>query len=1083
MNKKSSVQKALTVFLSMVLLLALFVSFDITTVSAASAWTPDTAYAPGELVDYGGSTYKCLQAHTSQVGWEPPNVPALWQIQSGTPAPTSTPTATPANWTLKKANLMTQWAYQVDPNNPWPEYPRPQMVRTDWLNLNGVWQYQPGNASDSVPKGRNLSGSILVPYPVESAISGVMQHSERLWYRRTFTVPASWSGKRVIINFGAIDWESEVYINGTSLGIHKGGYDPFSYDITPYLSGTGPQELIVRVYDPTDNGGYPRGKQTLNPGGIMYTPSTGIWQTVWLEPVAQTGIKDIKIVPDLDNSSVKLTVNTSGSVSGVTVAVKVKDNGTVVQAATGNPNSEFRVAVPNPKLWSPDTPFLYDLELSVVQNGTTLDTVGSYFGMRKISMGTVNGVKKILLNNQDVFEMGVLDQGFWPDGLYTAPTDAALRYDLEQEKALGFNMVRKHIKVEPYRWYYWADKLGLLVWQDMPSANSYPAGGVVLPPVDKAQYEAELTRMIQTHWNSPSIIMWVIFNEGQGQFDTERLVQLAANLDPTRMINQASGGGYAGVGNVLDIHSYPPPACPYSNSQVKACGEYGGIGYKIDGHIWKPDAWGYTMVSNADEFANMYDSFANTITSEKTVNGLNAVVYTQTTDVEIEINGMMTYDRIMKPDINKIKASNMKTINKHLYYNYLLPNAQTLTSNWKYTTSNPGSNWYAASFNDSSWASGQAGFGTAGTPGALIGTTWNTGDIWMRKQFTVGTLTAADLSNLYLSLHHDEDCEVYINGVLAATATGYVTNYTLLPIKDAAKNAIVQNGSNVIAVHCHNTTGGQYIDAGLCSYVIRDTPSTITGGFTDNFEDGNNNGWAIYDGKWTLANNNYTVNPGGGYKSVAIGTNFSDFTYEADIKLGPGGNNAGLIFRVTNPGNGTDSYNGYYAGLNLSGSVVLGKAANNWAQLALTNMTVAADTWYHIKVVASGSNIKVYVGDMNTPKINTNDSQFTSGSIGVRTFNTNAGFDNIVASPGAIFYQDANYGGTAVMLSKGNYTLSQLSALGIPNDWMSSLKVLNGCTVEVYENDNFTGTLWKFTADTSYVGAEANDKMTSVKIY
>ena len=894
-------------------------------------------------------------------------------------------------YTMKQAPIMTQWASQIDINNPLPEYPRPQLARTDWQNLNGVWQFQSGAANDTVPVGKTLSGDILVPYPVESAISGVMQHYDRLWYRRTFTVPSAWNGKKIMLNFGAVDWESEVYINGTSLGIHKGGYDPFSFDVTPYLVGTGAQELIVRVYDPTDAYGQPRGKQTTMPGGITYTSTSGIWQTVWLEPVATTSINSLKITPDIDNNRLKLTVNTAGSTTGMTVTATAKDGTTTAGAVNGNPNTELYIAIPNAKLWSPSNPFLYDLNVVIMNGTTTVDTVSSYFGMRKISLSNVGGIQKMMLNNQFVFQMGPLDQGFWPDGLYTAPTDTALKYDLDMEKAMGFNMVRKHIKVEPQRWYYWADKLGLMVWQDMPSPNSYPAGGVTVPPVDKPQFELELNKMITTHYNSPSIIMWDIFNEAQGQYDTERLVGVVAGLDPTRLVNQASGWQAYGVGSVLDIHAYPSPACPSSSTQALACGEYGGIGYAIPGHTWSsnpPDS--YTQVHSADEHANLYDEFATNLAYYKANNGMSAAVYTEITDIENEINGFMTYDRkITKADVSRIKMSNDKVVNNSVTLTSVLPNSQITGRTWKYTTGAPASNWYTTSFSDTAWGSGQGGFGTSVT-GGVVRTPWSTADIWIRQTFNPGTLTANDISSLAFLAHHDEDCEIYINGVLAASKTGYTSDYCIIPMNQAGKNAIISNGNNVIAVHCHQTVGGQYIDAGI--YKLSYTTALPSGSFNDNFDSGNANGWTSYDGTWAVAGGQYTVGSTPGAKSIAGGTNFSDFTYDADVSIN--GGDAGLVFRVTNPAIGADAYTGYYAGI--SGTqVILGKANNNWTQIQALPMTITANTMYHLRVVANGSNIKVYVNDMITPKINVIDTSYTNGSIGLRTYSSAAKFDNI----------------------------------------------------------------------------------------
>ena len=713
-------------------------------------------------------------------------------------------------WSLQQAPIMSQWAYEVDPNNVLPEYPRPQMVRDDWMNLNGVWQMQPGSESDPVPTGQTLSGDILVPFPVESAISGVMQHHERLWYRRHFDVPSQWDGQRVLIHFGAVDWEAEVYVNGTSVGVHKGGYDGFSYDITSYLSGSGQQELIVRVFDPTDNGGYARGKQTLYPGGIMYTPCTGIWRTVWLEPVPQVSISDIRLTPDIDNNILKVTGSTSEAASNLTIEATAYENGLQAGKVSGAVDDTLNLVLHNPRLWTPDDPFLYDLTVVLKQGQTVLDEVDSYFGMRKISLGTDEGIIKLFLNNEFVFQIGPLDQGFWPDGIYRAPTDEALKYDLVMTKELGFNMTRKHIKVEPARWYYWADKLGVMIWQDMPSVNSYTGNP---QPIDTTQFETELKEMVKEHWNHPSIIMWVIFNEGQGQHDTAALCDLVKTMDPSRLVNQASGGGHVGAGDVLDIHSYPPPAAPTSATQARACGEYGGIGMQVSGHMWNENSWGYTMVNTGEELAGLYDSYSQMLASFKTDNGLSAAVYTQITDVEIEINGLLTYDRaVVKAEAGQISMSN------ELYprlYEVILPTSEQTGQTWRYTTTTPAGDWFTESFDDSSWSQGSGGFGTDGTPGAVIGTEWNTSDIWLRKSFSCGELEPEDFDKLVWRIHHDEDVEVYLNGQAVLSATGYTSSYVPLAFDATAKAALVQNDTNIIAVHCHQTGGGQYIDAGI----------------------------------------------------------------------------------------------------------------------------------------------------------------------------------------------------------------------------------------------------------------------------
>lgn len=726
------------------------------------------------------------------------------------------------DWAMKKGRLMTRWSAQVDPAAPWPEYPRPQLVRADWRNLNGLWEYQPGAAGDAVPVGRALAGKILVPFAVESALSGVMEHHDRLWYRRSFDVPADWKGKRVILHFGAVDYESEVYVNGKSLGVHKGGYDPFHYDVTDALKdgGAGPQELIVRVFDPTIKGGQPRGKQTTTPGGIMYTSTTGIWQTVWLEPIAPGGVRDLKITPDVDAGAVKITVESLGEAADAEVAVTVKDGEAVVGTARGKPGAEIKVAVPGAKLWSPDRPFLYDLEIAVSRNGEAVDEVGSYFGMRKIEIGDVGGVKKMLLNGAFVFQFGVLDQGFWPDGVYTPPTDDAIQYDVQTMKDLGFNMVRKHLKVEPARWYYWTDKLGLLVWQDMPSPNSFLGRDQQAPPVDEEAFERELTRMVETLRNVPSIIMWEIFNESQGRHDVEKLVALVRKLDPTRLIDEASGGPSTGAGDVLDVHHYPPPACPPpSATQALVCGEYGGIGFRVPGHMWVDQGGGYTNVTSPEALVDLYAEFVGKLKGFRDENGLSAAVYTQLTDVMTEINGLLTYDRVPKMDVRQVARANRFEMPPPVY-TFIAPTSEKEPQTWRYTMDTPKPNWYRKDFNDRAWKQGKGGFGTVGTPGTgVVGTTWDTSDIWLRRVFHPGELTAGQIAKLMVRYYHDEDLEIYINGILAYKIEGYMAGYENRPLTPAARKAIKPSADNVLAVHCRQTTGGQYVDVGL---VIRE---------------------------------------------------------------------------------------------------------------------------------------------------------------------------------------------------------------------------------------------------------------------
>ena len=545
------------------------------------------------------------------------------------------PAALAADWQPVAGPLKTRWTKDVSPTNALPEYPRPQMVRKDWLNLNGLWDIKLGDGTES---------KILVPFAIQSALSGVMKHADRMTYRRSFEIPKGWSGQQVLLHFGAVDWESTVFLNGKKLGVHRGGYDAFSFNITDALKGEGAQEITVEVFDPTDLGGQPRGKQKLKPGSIMYTATTGIWQTVWLEPVAPAHIESLKIVPDVDESCLRLTVFGSGSVEAV-----ASDNGKDIAQVTGQAGSELKLSIPNPKLWSPDSPHLYDLRVSLKSGDKTVDSVTSYFGMRKIVLGKDDkGVTRMMLNGKPVFQVGPLDQGFWPDGIYTAPTDEALRFDIAETKRLGFNTTRKHVKVEPARWYYWCDKIGLLVWQDMPCGNSYTDKP---QPIDKPQFKSELMNMVKNNWNHPSIIMWVVFNENQGQHDTEALVAEVKALDPSRLVNNASGNDDKNCGDVIDKHSYPGPESPKpEENRAAVLGEFGGLGLPVDGHTWTKKTWGYEGTKNIEDLTKGYEKLLSKSWELNATAGLSAVIYTQLTDVETECNGLLTYDR----EINKV---------------------------------------------------------------------------------------------------------------------------------------------------------------------------------------------------------------------------------------------------------------------------------------------------------------------------------------------------------------------------------------------------------------------------------------------
>ncbi|MCE5187061.1 MAG: hypothetical protein LLF76_13140 [Planctomycetaceae bacterium] len=590
-------------------------------------------------------------------------------------------------WNPAQTGLMTRWGKEVTPENAWRQYPRPQLARTQWLNLNGLWDYALQPRTASMPP--QYDKKILVPFCVESALSGVggkVTPQDRIWYRKDFEIPSEWADQRILLHFEAVDWETAVWLNGAYIGSHKGGYDRFSFDVTDYVSGRQRQELVVSVWDPTNEGRQPRGKQQIEPEGIWYTPVSGIWQTVWLEPVSKiAAVGQIRIVPDVDHGSVSLlALSLAPAPEACTVRWYVQDGENQIAQQQSDLDKETVVTLNPLKTWSPESPFLYDLKIELIDaEGKTVDQVSSYFGMRKISLGNGPVGKVLHLNNTFLFHNGTLDQGWWPDGLHTPPSDAAMQFELMTLKQMGFNMARKHIKVEPDRWYYWCDKLGIMVWQDMPSAMaSFPqqatrrprrseAIGKEAPDLnrqgeDAAQFEYELTRMIALRFNAPSIVMWVPFNEGWGQYDTARITRLVQEQDRTRLVNSASGWSLRPGGDIYDIHTYGQQleVPPMQADRATVIGEYGGIGLPVEGHLWNPGMrnWGYQTYKSADELYQNYVHKFEQIVEMKS-KGLSAAVYTQTTDVEGEVNGLLTYDR----EVVKIPADKLKTLHEAVY--------------------------------------------------------------------------------------------------------------------------------------------------------------------------------------------------------------------------------------------------------------------------------------------------------------------------------------------------------------------------------------------------------------------------------
>ena len=585
-----------------------------------------------------------------------------------------------AQWSIAGDRIKSSWAEQVSPENVLPEYPRPQLERGEWLNLNGLWHYAIKGFAEAKPTV--FDGEILVPFAIESALSGVQKRlspQDILWYERTFTVPSKWASQRIMLNFGAVDWSADVYVNDILVGSHTGGFTPFSMDITNALK-KGVQKIAVRVWDPSDSEHHPVGKQRLNPSGIWYTAVSGIWQTVWLEPVSKRNhIKGLKTNCNIARGELYVEADCANP-NGV-LAIEVKQGGEVVCKANVLCGARATLPIKEAKLWRPDAPHLYDLSISLMDNGTVVDHVNSYAAMREFSTKRDElGHLRMTLNGEPIFMYGPLDQGWWPDGLYTAPTDEALLYDVVLTKELGFNTIRKHIKVEPARWYYHCDRQGIIVWQDMPCLALYDSGsksgrwgrnyinGGSDSPVsrkEKNTYYKEWSEIIDALRIFPSIGVWVPFNEAWSQFDTEKVADWTASYDPTRLVNAASGGNLRLCGDILDIHNYPAPTMPFHSSDfVVVLGEYGGIGYPIKEHLWGSKRnWGYIKFNNTDEVTAEYVKYAQML-KEFIPQGMSAAIYTQTTDVEGEVNGFVTYDRkVVKMDKAKVNAINTEVIN------------------------------------------------------------------------------------------------------------------------------------------------------------------------------------------------------------------------------------------------------------------------------------------------------------------------------------------------------------------------------------------------------------------------------------
>ena len=582
-----------------------------------------------------------------------------------------------AQWKPVGDKIKTDWASQLNFANVLPEYPRPIMKRNDWKNLNGLWNYAIINKGEHLPT--KFEGQILVPFAIESSLSGVgkkINEKQELVYQRSFKVPSVWKGKQVLLHFGAVDWKTDVWVNGVKVGSHTGGFTPFSFDITAALSAEGNNLLLVKVWDPTDKGSQPRGKQVSNPKGIWYTPVSGIWQTVWMEPVAGKHIENLRITPDVDRNRLIVKAELNLECPSDIVEVNVYDGSQLVATGKSINAEAVEVFMPrNVRLWTPDSPFLYTLKVVLKSGGRVVDKVDSYAAMRKYSTRRdADGIVRLELNNEPLFQFGLRDLGWWPDGLYTAPTDEALLYDVQKTKDFGFNMIRKHIKVEPARWYTHCDRLGIIVWQDMPSGDHNPQwqshqyfDGTELKrsTESEANYRKEWKEIIDCLYSYPCIGTWVPFNEAWGQFKTVEIVEWTKLYDPTRLVNPASGGSHCPCGDMLDLLNYPQPEIYlYDAQRATVLGEYGGIGLVLKDHIWEPNRnWGYVQFNSSKDATDEYVKYADML-YQLIFKGFSAAIYTQTTDVEVEVNGLMTYDRkVIKLDEKRLKKINMHICN------------------------------------------------------------------------------------------------------------------------------------------------------------------------------------------------------------------------------------------------------------------------------------------------------------------------------------------------------------------------------------------------------------------------------------
>ena len=724
-------------------------------------------------------------------------------------------------WQPVGDKIKSRWAKNVNVSNAWQEYPRPQLVRVDWQNLNGLWDYAIQLKGGKAPNV--FQGKILVPFCVESSLSGVgkpLTPDDELWYKTKFKVPSKWDGKKIKLHFGAVDWQSSIFVNGKLAGEHTGGSDPFSIDISAYIKPSD-NELVVKVWDPTDSGIQARGKQVLKPFGFWYTAVSGIWQTVWMEPVNATSIERIIPEADIDKGLLNLRSVLSDPSGNEKINIKVFYKGSQVKELSVPYQENIPIKLPGAKLWSPQTPDLYQVQIELSRNNKLLDKAKSYFAMRKISMGNdEHGTLRMLLNNEPLFQWGVLDQGWWPESLLTPPTAEAMLYDMQVVKSMGFNMIRKHIKVEPARYYYQADSLGLLLWQDMPSGFNK-----INDPEQHVKFDAEKDWnrskesgiQFEKEWKSimdnlkffASIVVWVPFNEGWGQYDTKRVVEWTEKYDTTRLVDGTSGWTDRKVGDMYDAHQYPGPSIEpgvQNPGRTMVLGEFGGLGWPIEDHLWNKNSknWGYRTYFTQERYLEEYSKLINNLHPLIT-RGLSSAIYTQTTDVELEVNGLMTYDR----EIIKLPVERALKLHSPLYNEpkskpeFLISDSEISASKLNISFQQPSSGWNLHNPFDEKFES-------------------FTGPLKLKKGQSVWAVNSfirpENIKNLAMKLYAQGDLTIYLNGQIIYKNEKILTkrHYDELNILEHSK--YLKDGKNVIGLELKNAEADSDFDFGLYQF-------------------------------------------------------------------------------------------------------------------------------------------------------------------------------------------------------------------------------------------------------------------------